>query len=283
MGHDSLFDNAWLKWVWAIGHSQALEREIQSVGQDGSTNPILAFRAEYHAKRHGFAVIVEKVEPMPVKWRLRLGDIANSYRAALDHLAWALVSRGNSPPPTLSEGQERAVSFPLYDTLLKYEENVSRRLPGVRPSDLKKVRACQPYHHSEGFRPRNPFWLLAAINNGDKHRTIQPLWAHPSRIDIEVTHTRDCVLRTPYRWSRRGNPLEPETEIAFMHGRKLGDNPEVEIKLDVASTPTIGNRISIREWQTATGRTIFKLLRKFAPQPASIHELGVELAPLPPG
>jgi hypothetical protein len=70
-------------------------------------------RADYQPKRHGFAVIVTDIDPMPPIWGLMLGDIANNLRSALDQLAWAIVTRGRKPPATLSKRQRRQVYFPI--------------------------------------------------------------------------------------------------------------------------------------------------------------------------
>jgi hypothetical protein len=290
--YDSLFESAWLKWTQALVHAQALERDIAAWAARGHSDPIRAFRAEYNPKRHGFAILVEDVAPIPVRWRLLLGDIANNYRAALDHLAWALVTRGRTPPGSskLTRGQEKAVYFPICEDRNVFNAEVrlpathkSRpKLPGIRRADAAIVRRAQPYHRGARNRPLDPFVMLAGINTGDKHRTIQPVWAFPDRIDVEVTHMRDCVLRGPEHWARRGNPIEVGAEIGFMYGRRLGPNPELEMNLGVSTTPTIGNRVSVREWHAKTGIGIFKLLREFSEQPASIHEVGAELAELPP-
>jgi hypothetical protein len=289
--YDSAFESAWLKWAQAIVHAQSLEADI-AIWADNDPDPVGAFRTEYHAKRHGFAVVVEDVAPMPVRWRLLLGDIANNYRAALDHLAWTLVGRGRMPPGSgrLTRKQEKAVYFPIcedresFNAEIRVPDNPKMRLklPAIRRADAAIARRAQPYHRGPTKRPMDPFVLLTAINTGDKHRTIQPLWAYPSRIDIEVTHMRNCVLRGTEVWKRRGDPLDNEAEIAFLPARRLGPDPELEMQLRVSSTPTIGNRISVREWHAKTGIAIFRLLREFSQQPASIHEIGATWAELPP-
>jgi hypothetical protein len=281
--HDPLFDSAWLKWTRAIVHSKALRRDIDARTSHGDTNPIRAFRTEYDPKRHGFAIVVEDIEPIPVGWRLLLGDIANNYRAALDHLAWALVTRGRTPPNTgkLTSRQEKSVYFPILEERLEYNRRLPIYLPGIRRADGAKVRWCQPYHRGARNRSRDPLVLLASINSGDKHRTIQPLWSFPSRVDIEVTDARDCVLSGSEHWKRRAYHLDIGSEVALMRCRKTGRNPQLEVQLNVASTPTIGNRISLREWDAQTSIFVFKLLRIFSEQPASIHEVGAELILLP--
>jgi hypothetical protein len=282
MAHDPLFDSAWLKWAQAIVHSQTLQRDIDTRTRDGDTDPVGAFRAEYQAKRHGFAVVIEEVAPIPVRWRLLLGDIANNYRAALDHLAWALVTRGRTPPSKLTRREEKAVYFPIFENRREYNGQLPRYLPGVRRADGAKVRWCQPYRRGARNRPRDPLVLLASINSGDKHRTIQPLWAFPNRVDIEVTDLRDFALLRQDHWQRRADPLEVGTEVAFMRGWKMGSNPQLEVQLHIAATPTIDNRISLQVWSQMTGVLVFGLLRQFSDQPPSIHEIGAELAPLNP-
>jgi hypothetical protein len=292
MTDESLFESAWLKWGQAIVHTQTFERDVGLWTED-NPDPVRASRAEYQAKRHGFALIIEDLEPIPVRWRLMLGDIASNYRAALDHLAWALASRGKTPPGTgaLSESQESGVYFPIcqerhdFNCEIRTPTNRKSRfkLPGIRLADSAIVRRVQPYHHGPRKRKRHALTLLADINTGDKHRTIQPIWAHPYRVNIEVVHERNCVGRRGQLWKRRAQPLDIEAEIGFIPARRLGPNPELEVNLDIAATPSIVERISVREWHAQTGILIFKLLREFSPQPESIHELHAALVPAPAG
>lgn len=280
--YDPLFESAWLKWTQAVVHSQTLERDIEARAANSDPDPVRAIRVQYHPKRHGFAILVEDIEPMPIRWRLLLGDIANNYRAALDHLAWALVCRGRTPPGKLTAEQENAVAFPIFEDRVKYNRSLPKKLPGVRRADLAEVRRCQPYLHGARKRSLHPFVLLARLNSGDKHRTIQPLWAFASRVDVEVTHMRNCVLRGSEHWRRRGDALEVGTEIAFIYARRLGPDPELEMKPRLTVAPSISNRVSLRDWNGWTGVFIWKLLSQFSEQPASIHGLGAELIELPP-
>jgi hypothetical protein len=92
VGHDPRFDSAWAKWAQGVSHAHALEEHIDAFSANRDREPILGARTEYHPKRHGFVITVENIEPIPMQWRLVLGDAANNFRAALDHLAWALVT-----------------------------------------------------------------------------------------------------------------------------------------------------------------------------------------------
>ena len=264
-------------------HAQEFDAAVERWEQL-SRNPVRAFRAEYDARRHGFAIITEDLDQIPASWRLLLGDIANNYRASLDYLAWALVSRGKTRPGTgaLTSEQERAVYFPISQNrdAFNAEIRVPRspksklKLPGVRLADSAIVRRAQPYHPSARARRLHPLVLLARINTGDKHRAIQPIWTYPSRFDIEVTRMRDCVLRGTQVWGRKRRPLASGGELALLPARRLGANPELELTLDVAAVPTIGESVSVREWHARTGILLFKLLREFSAQPTSIRDVG---------
>ncbi len=116
MAHDPLFASPWLKWGRAAVHAQALHADLDTFGSDGGDQPTFAVRAEYQPKRHGFAVIVADIDPMPPTWGLILGDVANNLRSALDQTAWAIVLRGRTPPDLLTAEQQRKIYFPISDT-----------------------------------------------------------------------------------------------------------------------------------------------------------------------
>jgi hypothetical protein len=115
MAYEPLFDSAWFKWLGAIVHAQSLKDNIANPVEDADIKPVRAVRAEYHPKRHGFAVVVDELAPMSLRRCLLVGDVANNFRASLDHLAWALTLRGRTPPESgaLKDWQEKAIAFPI--------------------------------------------------------------------------------------------------------------------------------------------------------------------------
>jgi hypothetical protein len=290
MAQDPLFDSAWFKWANALAHTQTLQADIQARAK-ADAQPTFAFRAHYEPKRHGFALVVATVEPIPVRWGLLLGDIANNYRASLDHLAWALVSRGRTPPGSgrLTSKQEKAVYFPVSqhrgafnaELRLPATPNSRPRLPGVRRADSAKVRRRQPYHYSLGNRPKHALVLLADINNGDKHRTIQPIWVQPVGLDITVTDAKDCVVSEP-SFGRTGQAIEVGAELAFMGARRTGAEPQINVQLGVAVEPSLGERLAVKEWLVRCGIMISQLLLEFSDQPPGIDKVGAEMLPLGP-
>jgi hypothetical protein len=280
--YDPLFDSPWLKWTQGLLHAEALKADIERVGHKPDAYPILAYRTEYQSKRHGFSVIAEEIAPIPPRWPLLLGDIANNNRAALDQLAWALVGRGRTPPAKLTKWQENAVYFPIHQDRAEFNGRVATQLPGVRRADLAKVRRHQPYHHRPNARPRHAFSLLAGINSGDKHRTIQPLWAVSVETGMNITERRDCII-TGTRPGGIAKPLEVDAEIAFLHARRTGLDPHIEMDLKIRAEPTLDNLLGVREWAEAVGREIMLLLFEFSQQPKrKIREVGARLREVEP-
>lgn len=275
--YDPLFDSAWLKWAQGLLHAETLQTDIVRVAHKADAYPVLAHRAEYQPKRHGFAVIAEEIAPIPPRWPLLLGDIATNYRAALDHLAWALVTRGRTPPATLTKRQEKAIYFPIYQERGEFNGKLPDQLPGVRRADVAKVRRHQPYHHGKAIRPRHALSVLASINPGDKHRTIHPLWAVPVETGMEITKRRDCVI-TGTHPGGTAKPLKVDAEIGFLHARRTGLDPYIEMDLKIRAEPGFDNAIGVSEWAKATGIAVMSLLFEFSPQPnAAIREVGARL------
>lgn len=275
--YDPVFDSAWLKWTQGLFHAEALKADIVRLGHQRDAYPVLAYRTQYEPKRHGFAIIAENIAPIPPRWPLLLGAIANNNRAALDHLAWALVGRGRTPPAKLTKRQEKSVYFPIYQERAEFNRRHAIQLPGVRRADLGKVRRRQPYHHGKSVRPRHAFSLLASINAGDKQRTIQPLWSVPVETGMKITKRRDCIITGTAR-NGRAKLLEVDAEIAFLHARRAGLDPYVEVDLEITAEPTVDYILGVREWTQAVGVEIMTLLFEFSSQPSrKIREVGARL------
>ena len=101
------FDSAWWKWRWAVSHAEALTKEVDGWAEHRDRNPLVTTAHQYDAKRHAFVVRVATIELVPITWGLRLGDILSNHRQCLDHVAWAMVQRGDTP--NLSESEAAKV------------------------------------------------------------------------------------------------------------------------------------------------------------------------------
>jgi hypothetical protein len=171
------FDSAWLKWGWAVAHAQALERDISAYTLDTKVDLPYTTRTEYDAKRHAVLLRVETIDPLPIRWGLRIGDVANNFRAALDHLAWALVQRGRNAGK-LTQAQKRNIYFPIAFSRTDFNSALGK-LPGIRRADRAIIRRYQPYLRGKSNVWRHCLTPLPRLTADDKHKEIRPVWSVP--------------------------------------------------------------------------------------------------------
>lgn len=269
-----LLTSAWLKWTWAIGHAQALNREMASAIEAFDPDAV-TFTAEYDAKRHGFPLVITGMPEFPPRVGLLLGDTVHNFRSALDHVAWFMVERGESPPATLSKKKQRRVAFPIAFDETWFDDSLQRMLPGVSSADIALVRRVQPYHASARKRRTRSLAVLGALDNLDKHRTVQPVLTWPTGGRIEVTEERDCIVRESGQIRGKGNALEVGTEIGLIRARKTGPHPHIEVDPDLSGQPSVYERILLGKWIPTIRDGIRDVLLTLGDAPAEIESLGV--------
>jgi hypothetical protein len=261
--HDQLFDSSWLKLSRAGVHANALQAAVNSVGEGGTGNPTITTRAVYFPRRRGFAITIVAVDPLPASWALMLGDVAHNLRSALDNLAWALVTRGTSPPDALSRGRRTKVYFPLCRDRPTFNAALPTKLPGVRRSDIAIVRRAQPFRRGTRRGHYQALTVLADLNNADKHRTVQPIWGVPLDVEFEITAMRDCELIRNDNPATR-TPLRVGAELAFVRVRKTGPSPYMDATPRIVAAPAVKDLVPLQEWLDRTVLFIRQLLLEFS-------------------
>jgi len=268
----SPFDSAWLKWGWAVVHAQALDAELRAYAEDPDSGQPYEARTEYDPKRHCVILRLVSVEPLPVKWGLRVGDVANNFRSCLDHIAWTVVHRGKLAE-RLTKRQERNIYFPIASTKDEFDAGLLK-LPGIRVADRAVVRRYQPYVRGKTNLPLHCLTPLDSLTRDDKHRTISPLWAFPESGRLEYGEPHDCTITwIPTR--AQGVILEPGAELHRIYVRKTGPNPDVYMEVHLTAQPTINRRTTLTNWMQTIMNHTGAMLREFADPPEDIATLGI--------
>lgn len=155
---------------------------------------------------------IEFTRPLPLlRWALTFGDTIHSYRVGLDHMMSEIARQasGGEPP------NPKAVSFPVCRT----EQGFTnwRRGLGIElePIVWERIELMQPYATHTALRGLgNQLFLLARLNNDDKHRVVPVLAlaessaglggrAEPEGVDStyqRVVPSNPCALAQ--RWAR---------------------------------------------------------------------------------
>ncbi len=274
MARDPLFDTAWLKWGRAVVHMQSLEAGIDSFGPDSDQKPTIAVRAEYHPSRHGFGIYITDISATPANWGLLLGDVANNLRSCLDQIAWALVTRGRTPPDTLGK-KAKGIYFPIAKDRAEFRQKAKTNLPGVRRADITTVRRYQPYQRGLRRGRWSAWLLLVELNTADKHRTVQPIWAFPMASEVEVVDQQDCVLSQNENLATR-KPMNVGAELAFVRVRKTGPEPRLKVKLHIVAEPSFVGLVRLRDWLREARQWTGAFLAEFSEPPPEIHTIGID-------
>lgn len=128
-------------------------------------------------------------DPPPLlRWSLLTGDCAHNLRSALDHLAWQLALRD------VDEPGERTC-FPIYGSREHYMMANKRGLPTPR-SGLSKIDSIADRSVRQAIEDAQPFngpfqleheplWVLARIDNIDKHRLVLPVPTLPTNLEVD--------------------------------------------------------------------------------------------------
>jgi hypothetical protein len=261
------FDSAWLKWAWASAHAEVLKAEIRDNAIQFERQGGVTAVSRYDSKHHCVFVIARTIPSLPTRTSLILGDVIHAYRSSLDQLAWALVKRGKTP--NLTEKKARGVYFPFQDTRIGFNDCLKARLPGVRRTDIAKIRRYQPYKTRKRNLSRHPLRTLAKLSNHDKHRTVQPLFAVPVGVRFQVKEAHDCVVT---RLAEPGRPkrLEVGREITRIYVRRTGPDPYVELEGAISVEPFVDDFMFLSDWLPKTSQLTGSLLRDFAEPPEDL-------------
>ncbi len=149
----NLFESAWLKWSWAVAHSHELDAHMKQRRADPQADKKVVLGGHYDAKRHCIDVFVKAISPLPIEWGLVLGDIAHNYRGCVDHIAWALVCRGRTPPDTLSNRARRKIFFPVWETRTQFNKELPNMLPGIRVATVLSFAGTSRTRSENGVAP----------------------------------------------------------------------------------------------------------------------------------
>ena len=151
---------------WLSGDTYTIRKQVKDQGTTTRT----AYR-------------VHITDPLPVEWSAHIGDAAHNLRSGLDHLAFALNSKGYADPnqgAILPPADAKRSEFPIFG-----DEDTAGN-PGKGPTLFRKalrkvahvpngaravIEEIQPYQRGKDFRA-DPLWLIYELDRIDKHREL---------------------------------------------------------------------------------------------------------------
>lgn len=125
-------------------------------------------------------------EPPPVISALA-GEVLQSLRSALDHLAYQLVVVGTGKP-----GPFYYVYYPIFDSAEEYEAKKLGQIKGMRKKAIEAIDATKPYKGGN-----DALWKIDRLNKVDKHRLLIAIMSTPRSIDLGHYMSRQIAKVRP--------------------------------------------------------------------------------------
>ena len=91
-------------------------------------------------------------------------------------------------------------------------------------------------------------------------------------IHVKIEKSCDCETHALRTSRYRKRPLEPGTELAFVPARRTGPQPHLEVQASVEAEPSVGRRVTLREWSTRTPAFLVRVLSEFSDPPQKLVE-----------
>ena len=214
-------------------------------------NPNIIAAAEFDKKAGNYPIIVKRCpSELPEQWSVIVGEITHDLRSALDLLAWQLALL-QTPTP-----YDRT-AFPIYaiGRSRRKEINSFWGKQGKSPPCLKcinrrywaRIEAFQPYKGGHGHL-HSLLFLLHELNNADKHRLIQILFASVSSTQITGFFGGGSRIKigVPIRPNAKIGWIDPlPSAIPVLHSDgarfEIRMQEETQVKFNVSSSVRFGD------------------------------------------
>jgi hypothetical protein len=181
-----------------------------------------------------------------------IGDVLQTLRSALDHLAYQLVLVGTGKP-----GPFKHVYYPIFDSAAEYEAKRDGQIKGMRDGAIDAIDATKPY-----LGGNEDLWLISDLNKTDKHRLLITLGSAFRSVDIGGYGFRHMAKSVPWlegvaipsvfiRPADRLCPLKVGDELFTG-----GPDEEVDEKLKFAFDVALG------EPEVAKGKPVLETLQQ---------------------
>ncbi len=150
---------------------------------------------------------IEFTEPVPVEFRLIIGDCLYNLRSSLDNLAYelAVAHHGSSPLPG---GLDKRSEFPIFGDREWTVRERRNKIGCIHPRAQAIIKRLQPHNRGDRFAS-DPLWKLHELSNMDKHRA-----PHVTQVAISTYADFPDAPHLPGTININMGPFEDGAEIA---------------------------------------------------------------------
>jgi hypothetical protein len=196
------------------------------------------------------------VDPIPLEFSLRVGDVLQGFRSGLDHLAYALAVAHTGDP--LPDPIAVASEFPIFGddsragnsgTGSARFHQVSRagvpasasglaKMQGIDPAAQAIIESVQPYHRGPDFRD-DPLWRLHELSRIDKHRLVHVVAAAFNGVAM-VMHPDSNYRVGPGQLISNTAVVEGRTLVGSIPVEAIDPKKSVRVEVTTLLKPAFG-------------------------------------------
>jgi len=249
-------------------HHQALKVEFLRLEKEQTERIGLDFELEgksvlFRELPHKLAIATARLKSAPrlsPDFPLIFGDAIHNFRAALDHLIWALVREQGI---RLSARDARHVYFPMHNSAKAFDDLKQMRTPGLPDHPHRAIlKRYQPYSRGDG--PQAIRWLRH-FSDRDKHRVVTPSFIAPQGIRIGCQAPPGVTLLGIKELVGGPVILETGTPVAKVWAIARPDTRDPDVRVDCNFTvlPLLSKRVPADTLLRRIAETVTELIAAF--------------------
>jgi hypothetical protein len=192
-----------------------------------------------------WTLVVNTVEPMPVRLSTLFGEWLYLLRAALDGTAYHLGVRdsGQNPPPN-----ERSIYFPIKTDPAKYDSQGHREaLKALSDPTFADLRTVQPFNAQPDHKS-NALWWIEELARIDRHRRGHALAAHIVKVRVGLQTPLTLVRNYLPQPATARVPIDESAPMPILDLQAPVDFDEPTVRQHMDIDDAIENALDVTEW-----------------------------------
>jgi hypothetical protein len=192
-----------------------------------------------------WSLVINTIEPMPVRISTLFGEWLYLLRAALDGAAYYVAVRDSSqnPPPN-----ERSIYFPIKSDAAKYDSPGHRdALRALSDATFADLRAVQPFNAQPDHKS-NVLWWIEELARIDRHRRGHALAAHIVKVRVGLQPPLTLVRHHLPELATGRVPIDEAAPMPLLDLEAPADFDELAVREHLDISKATENALDVTEW-----------------------------------
>lgn len=198
-----------------------------------------------------WTLVINTVEPLPVRISTLFGEWLYLMRAALDGTMYYVATRdsGENPPPN-----EKSLYFPIMTDAAKFDSQGHRgALAALSDATFAALRSAQPFN-AQPDHMGNVLWWVDELARIDRHRRGHALAAHIEKMRVGLQPPVALVRHHLPELATRRVPIDETAPMPLLDLEAPADFDELTIRDHLDISNATENVLDVTEWVSRAAR-----------------------------